>query len=58
MSEPSEYTRTSETRTETKRDSGGSRQTESKDETTVRTERTVKEEKEKDPIVIIQHDDD
>ena len=51
------YERTkTEVKTETKQDSGGSSRDACKKEKTVTTERTVAEEKERDPVVIIKKD--
>ena len=52
MSDPKKYTENTEVTTETKRDSDGESEHEYQKKTTVKTERTVKEEK--DPVVIIE----
>jgi hypothetical protein len=52
MSDPKKYTEKTEVKTETKRDSDEFGDSEYKEETTVKTERTV--EKEKDPVIIIE----
>ena len=52
MTDAKKYTKTTEVKTETKQDSDGALNGEYKEETTVKTERTV--EKEKEPIIIIE----
>ena len=48
------YTEKTEVKTETKRNTEGLADSEYEEETTVKTERTVEKEKEKDPVVIIE----
>jgi hypothetical protein len=52
MSDPKKYTEKTEVKTETKRDSDGTGGSEYEKETTVKTERTVEEEKK--PVIIIE----
>jgi hypothetical protein len=52
MTDAKKYTQAAEVKTETKQDSDGAFNSEYKEETTVKTERTV--EKEKEPVIIIE----
>ncbi len=52
MSDEKKYTEKTEVKTETKRDSGTPEKSEHKEETTVKTERTV--EKDRDPVIIVE----
>lgn len=52
MADATEYTKTTEVKSETKQDSDGVGNSEYKKETTVKTERSV--EKEREPVIIIE----
>ena len=52
MPDVKKYTEKTEVETETKRDSDGYGDSESKEKTTVKTERTV--EKDRDPVIIVE----
>ena len=53
MSDERKYTKTTEVKTETNEDSDGVPDGEYKEETTIKTERTV-EKKKKEPVIIIE----
>jgi hypothetical protein len=54
MSEPTKVTKTTEVKTEIRKESDGPLNSEYKEETTVKTERTVEKEKEREPVIIIE----
>ena len=54
MTDAKKTTETTEVKTATKQDSDGFLNSEYKKETTVKTERTVEKEKEREPIIIIE----